>query len=102
MLRFAIKVQSHLLANCSSCFSIISCYSDYKPTEPECRLDRDCNFQLACINERCENPCKYQNPCLGDLLCSVKEQHNGKKTVSCSCPDGTISVGSGRCEPGKS
>ena len=65
--------------------------------EYECQVDRDCPPQKACIDYRCQNPCLYQNPCTGDLVCTVEELTSGKKVVACSCPPGTVLSDYQRC-----
>ena len=72
----------------------------YEPPQPECRIDQDCGHQLSCIQESCQNPCQVSNPCQGNMICSVEEAYNGKKTVACSCPDGFVAVSSSSCEKG--
>ncbi|OXU29545.1 hypothetical protein TSAR_012452 [Trichomalopsis sarcophagae] len=39
--------------------------------EPECRKDSDCAFRLACIKERCQDPCPAIRPCLEGARYSV-------------------------------
>lgn len=70
------------------------------PSDPQCRIDRDCPSQMSCIDENCVNLCASRNPCQGNLECSVSESHGGTRTVACSCPQGYVAVGLNRCEQG--
>ena len=72
----------------------------YSPSEPECRVDRDCPRELSCIDESCQNLCSLRNPCIGNLRCSIEESNNEKKIVACSCPHGLIFIGNGECKEG--
>ncbi|CAH1404987.1 unnamed protein product [Nezara viridula] len=57
----------------------------YKPldTSPECKSDSECASQLACINQRCQNPCVTSNPCSSTAECTTL-QHR----PTCTCPQG--------------
>lgn len=68
--------------------------------QQECYTDPDCPGDLSCIGDRCENMCLTQNPCQGNLQCSVTESYDGKKTVACMCPPGTIATSQSLCEEG--
>ena len=48
---------------------------------PECRANSDCPLVTACVNQRCEDPCK-QDPCGTNALCEVVN-HN----PICYCPE---------------
>lgn len=48
---------------------------------PECTTDNECPYNLACRNERCEDPCK----CGLSAICSVNNHR-----PQCSCPPGYI------------
>ena len=39
--------------------------------KPECVSDPECPTQLACINEKCKNPC-YSHTCGRNAECTVK------------------------------
>ena len=39
--------------------------------KPECTIDPECPTQLACINEKCKNPC-YSHTCGRNAECTVK------------------------------
>ena len=69
-------------------------------TEPECRVDQDCHSDLACIGERCQNPCRISNPCSGQQKCVVKDTLP-TRTLACVCPEGTIFSNQGHCKNGK-
>ena len=68
--------------------------------EPECRLDHDCPPKMACIQERCQNPCQSANPCQQGKLCDVVSSHSGRPIVACSCPEGQLSNNQGYCISG--
>ncbi|CAG0880783.1 unnamed protein product [Cyprideis torosa] len=61
------------------------CERPIPPPEPECRTDADCGTGLACINERCQNPCQLLNPCHPTAVCTVIDILP-VKTMSCECP----------------
>ena len=46
---------------------------------PECTSDQDCPFHLACINEKCEDPCR----CGPNAICTVTNHR-----PTCACPPG--------------
>ena len=71
-----------------------------KVPEPECRVDQDCQSNLACIDEKCQNPCRVNNPCSGNQQCIVKDTLP-TRTVACVCPDGTVFSDSRNCQRGK-
>ena len=50
--------------------------------EPECRQDRDCPIDQACINQVCVDPCLVEDPCGRNALCRA-QQHR----PVCYCPD---------------
>jgi hypothetical protein len=64
--------------------------------EPECRLDPDCPAGLACINERCQNPCVVLNPCHPTARCRVLNT-SPVRTMICECPPGTYGDGYNQC-----
>ena len=68
--------------------------------EPECRLDHDCPPKMACVQERCQNPCRSANPCQQGKQCDVISSHSGRPIVACSCPDGQLSNNQGYCISG--
>ena len=70
-----------------------------KIPEPECRVDQDCQSNLACIDERCQNPCRINNPCTGEQSCVVKDTLP-TRTVACVCPEGTVVSDRGHCQKG--
>lgn len=69
--------------------------------EPECREDGDCPSQLACLNQRCQNPCTIIQPCYEPAKCKVLPSLP-VRTMVCICPSGYISSGSGTCQVIKS
>lgn len=63
---------------------LISC------TRPECVSDDECPYNLACINERCRDPCN----CGQNALCRV-DNHR----ALCSCPPGYEGDAGSKCSP---
>ena len=71
---------------------------DCRPEEePECRTDGDCPSQLACLNNKCQNPCLVIEPCQIPSECKVLPTLP-VRTMVCVCPSGYISSGSGTCQ----
>ena len=69
------------------------------PVEPECRVDENCPSQHACINERCQNPCRVNNPCIAGQECVVQDTLP-TRTIACICPDGFLVGDGGECNKG--
>ena len=69
--------------------------------EPECRVDRDCPVKMACIEDRCQNPCLTSNPCGRNQVCTVEDSYDGRRTVGCTCPPGQVAAGSNSCKTGR-
>ena len=67
--------------------------------DPECRVDADCFSGLACIRDRCQNPCQLSNPCRAGQKCVV-EDTLPLRTMACICPDGFYIGDSGECIQG--
>lgn len=67
--------------------------------DPECRIDADCPSMHACIGDRCQNPCRVNNPCLAGQECVV-EDTLPVRTVACICPDGFYIGNNGECLQG--
>lgn len=65
----------------SSC----SCHPDFIGSPPNCRpectINSECPSNLACIREKCKDPCL--GACGSDAICSVINH-----TPICNCPDG--------------
>ncbi len=64
--------------------------------QPECLKDADCYSGLACIDQRCQNPCLSLNPCHSSANCKVVDSLP-LKTMICQCPPGTIGDGYTPC-----
>ena len=79
--------------------SQIICYIAPTPIEPECRVDENCPSQHACINERCQNPCRVNNPCIAGQECVVQDTLP-TRTIACICPDGFLVGDGGECNKG--
>lgn len=74
-------------------------YVDCKQeVQPECRKDGDCASHLACLNNKCQNPCTVLEPCRRPSECQVVGSLP-VRTMICICPSGYISSGSGTCQP---
>ena len=71
------------------------------PIEPECRVDRDCPAKMACIEDRCQNPCLTSNPCGRNQVCTVEDSYDGRRTVGCTCPPDQVSAGNNLCKTGR-
>ncbi len=72
------------------------CQRPVVEAEPECRKDADCHSNLACINEKCQNPCTVLNPCHPSAICKVLNTLP-IRTTTCECPYGTIGSGYELC-----
>lgn len=58
---------------------------------PECELDVDCPSKLACIKNRCLNPCVELSACHSSAHCSVVDTVP-IRTMICTCPVGWVSI----------
>lgn len=67
--------------------------------EPECRRDADCSPGLACIQERCQNPCSVLNPCHQTAICRVINTLP-VRTMICECIPPLVGDGYSGCFPG--
>lgn len=99
--RAECKVQNHVaLCRCPSGF-IGNPYIDCKrEPQPECRQDPECSPRLACIENKCQDPCIIIQPCHVPSECRV-DGTVPVRTMICVCPPGYISSGSGTCQPVK-
>ena len=68
--------------------------------ESGCKIDQDCGPQLTCMQQQCVNPCVVNDPCEGNLECTVKDTPSGKPLVACVCPEGMITGDNGSCKHG--
>lgn len=68
-----------------------------RPTVSECTTDSECQSRLACINNRCENPCKLSAICSPDQECRVQDTLP-LRTVMCVCPPDSVAQADGRCK----
>lgn len=59
---------------------------------PECVTDAECPYNLACRDERCENPCN----CGVGAICNVNNH-----VAQCSCPPGYVGNPQLGCEIGR-
>jgi hypothetical protein len=69
-------------------------------TPPECQQDPDCPGILACIQNKCLDPCIELKPCSSSTKCSVSNTLP-VKTMVCTCPEGWVPDDDGECRPGK-
>lgn len=87
-----------LFSQCSNQAGIAVCkclpnYSGYPPNcKPECTSNSDCPNNLACMNERCSDPCP--GSCGISAVCNVVN-HN----PNCACKPGFQGNAFARCEP---
>lgn len=66
--------------------------------QPVCKIDSDCPPGLACLRERCLDPCKEIHPCDSSAVCRVINSEPFR-TMSCTCPDGWVPNEYGQCRP---
>lgn len=64
--------------------------------KPECELDLDCPSKLACIKNKCVNPCTELSPCHRSAQCTVVDTVP-VRTMICTCPEGWIPDENGQC-----
>ncbi len=74
----------------------VRCERPAPEVQPECRVDSDCPSGLACINERCQNPCTVLSPCHPSAICRVINTVP-VRTMICECPPGLIGDGYSQC-----
>lgn len=65
-------------------------------TGPECRYDDDCPSKLACIREKCVEPCRELSPCAPSARCSVLDS-SPVRTMVCECPELFVPDENGEC-----
>lgn len=68
------------------------------PIAPECTKDSECPSKLACINQKCENPCRQPGICSADQECQVLDTYP-VRTVMCVCPADSVATNDGHCKP---
>lgn len=71
---------------------------DVQVAPPECTQDFECERDLACISEKCVNPCREIAPCDSSAICKVINSVP-VRTMMCVCPDNWAPDESGRCQP---
>lgn len=80
---------------------ITSCHnrvSESRIPSPECTKDSECPSQHACINQKCQNPCRQAGICSPDQECQVQDTYP-VRTVMCVCPSDSVATSDGRCKP---
>lgn len=65
--------------------------------KPECVVDGECSDALACIQQRCQDPCIVYDNCAPNAECHVIRHR-----AVCSCPDGFRGNANIQCFVGKS
>uniref|UniRef100_A0A2S2QFK9 Neurogenic locus notch 2 n=1 Tax=Sipha flava TaxID=143950 RepID=A0A2S2QFK9_9HEMI len=65
--------------------------------EPECKIDVDCASRLACIKEKCVNPCREIKPCSDSAMCTVLDSVP-VRTMTCTCSEGWVLDEGGECK----
>lgn len=66
------------------------------PSQPECIRDTDCPSKLACIDNRCQDPCGVLKPCASSAKCSVLNSVP-VRTMICECPELWVPDTNGEC-----
>lgn len=64
--------------------------------KPECHVHDECSDVLACIEQRCQNPCAVYDNCAHNAECYVTRHR-----AVCSCADGYIGDPNIQCLVGK-
>lgn len=64
--------------------------------KPDCTEDSHCPSQLACIEEKCVNPCTAIAPCAENAECKVYDT-TPLRTMSCTCIPGFTGNGYREC-----
>lgn len=74
-------------------------YCEKRPIQqdqPECVVDYDCPSKMACIRNKCVNPCTELIPCSPTAKCSVLDS-SPVRTMVCECPDNWVPDQNGEC-----
>lgn len=71
-------------------------YCEAQTIQPICQNDGDCSDKLACINGKCQNPCKELSPCTATAECTVYNSIP-VRTITCSCPNTFVPDINGEC-----
>lgn len=99
--RAECRVLNHLpICRCPPRFTgnpYVNCQPEVRP---ECREDSDCPDKLACLGNKCQNPCLIIHPCTEPSECRVLPTYP-IRTMVCVCPSGYVSSGSGTCQATK-
>lgn len=66
--------------------------------QPECTYDTECPSRLACVNNKCRDPCVEFEPCQKPSYCEVVPS-SPVRTMICICPEGYVSSGPATCKP---
>lgn len=78
-------------------FTILLLKLSGTPIEPECTHDSDCPLNLACINNKCRDPC-VSGMCTSEQECRILNT-TPLRTMICLCPPNTIIDANGQCKP---
>lgn len=76
----------------------VQCDLPKQEPKPECTQDSECASKLACINQRCADPCATPHVCSPQQTCTVLDTLP-LRTMICKCPSDTVSDNSGNCVP---
>lgn len=76
----------------------VQCDIPVKTPKPQCIQDADCPSKLACINERCADPCATPHVCTPQQTCTVLDTLP-KRAMACKCPGDTVTDISRNCVP---
>lgn len=60
-----------------------------------CRRNEDCQFNEACVNRQCKDPCTYPDVCGINAKCLVNNHH-----PICTCPSSLTGDPNVQCTPG--
>ena len=77
----------------------VKCELSDKYREEGCTADIDCPINLACLNDRCRDPCDAQ-PCGDNAECLIRESLPFKTTI-CKCKPGFQGDAYTQCRPSK-
>lgn len=90
--RNAVARPSGRTCQCSCPFGLQG--DPYVECKPECTIDPDCANTLACIGQKCKDPCVFNNQCGINAICEVRTHR-----ATCICPPGYEGDAYQKCTP---
>lgn len=87
-----LNAQCRVINQQASCSCLSNYFGSPPNCRPECTINADCSSNLACMNEKCRDPCP--GACGVSALCSVVAH-----TPICSCPSGYMGDPFTACTP---